>query len=53
MTCGHLEMAGANVQRFRGGLVLRLIDFVYHSTLDLRVMKKKKRHRNGFLATAV
>ena len=23
------------MQRFRGGLVLRLIDFVYHSTLGL------------------
>jgi len=30
-------------KRFRGGLVLRLIDFVYDSTLGLRVIKKKKR----------
>ena len=29
------------LQRFRGGLVLRLIDFVYHSTIGLRVIKKK------------
>jgi len=25
------------------GSYLRLIDFVYHSTLDLRVIKKKRR----------
>jgi len=31
------------VQRFRGDSYLRLIDFVYHSTLGLRVIKKKKR----------
>ena len=27
------------------GLYLRLIDFVYHSTLGLRVIKKKKSRR--------
>ena len=31
------------MQRFRGGLVLRPIDFVYHSTLVLGVIKKKGR----------
>ena len=29
------------------GSYLRLIDFVYHSTLGLRVMKKKRRGRTG------
>ena len=29
-----------------------LIDFVYHSTLGLRVMKKKKRERGGKSALA-
>jgi len=28
------------------GSYLRLIDFVYHSTLGLRVIKKKKRDLN-------
>ena len=31
------------MQRFRGGSYLRLIDFVYHSNLGLKVIKKKKR----------
>ena len=31
-----------NVQRFRGGLVFKAHRLVYHSTLDLRVSKKKK-----------
>ena len=30
----------------KAGLYLRLIDFLYHSTLGLRVMKKKKKVRN-------
>jgi len=33
------------VQRFRGGLVFKAHRPVYHSTLGLRVMKKKKRSR--------
>jgi len=31
-----------NVQRFRCGLVFKATDFVYHSTLGLRVIQKKK-----------
>ena len=31
-----------NVQRFRGGLVFKAHRLVYHSTLGLRVIKKKK-----------
>ena len=31
-----------NVQRFRGGLVCKAHRLVYHSTLGLRVIKKKK-----------
>jgi len=30
------------VKRFRGGLVLKAHRLLYHSTLDLRVIKKKK-----------
>jgi len=32
-----------NVQRFRGGLVFKAHRLVYHSTLGVRVIKKKKR----------
>jgi len=31
------------------GSYLRLIDFLYHSTLGLRVIKKKKKRRLGIL----
>jgi hypothetical protein len=31
-----------NVQRFRGGLAFKAHRFLYHSTLGLRVIKKKK-----------
>ena len=31
----------SNVQRFRGGLVFKAHRLLFHSTLDLRVMKKK------------
>jgi len=34
---------GGNVKRFQGGLVLKAHRLVYHSTLGLRVMKKKKK----------
>jgi len=33
-----------------GGSYLRLIDFVYHSTLGLRVIKKKKKTLDMFVA---
>jgi len=33
-----------NVQRFRGGLVFKAHRLLYHSTLGLRVIKKKKTH---------
>ena len=33
---------GRNVERFRGGLVVKAHRLVYHSTLGLRVIKKKK-----------
>jgi len=43
---GHLlEMCSVS----EAGSYLRLIDFVYHSTLGLRVMKKKQRRRRGHL----
>ena len=31
-----------NVKRFRGGLVFKAHRLLYHSTLDSRVIKKKK-----------
>jgi len=31
------------VKRFRGGLVFEALRLLYHSTLGLRVIKKKKR----------
>jgi len=31
------------VQRFRGGLVFKAHRLLYHSTLGLRVMKKRRR----------
>ena len=34
-----------NVQRFRGGLVLKAHRLLYHSTLGLRVVTKKKRKK--------
>ena len=34
-----------NVERFRGGLVLKAHRFLYHSTLGLSVIKKKKEFR--------
>ena len=33
---------GTNVKRFRGGLVFKAHRRLYHSTLDLRVLKKQK-----------
>ena len=34
------------------GSYLRLIDFVYHSTLDLRGIKKKKKKKGGGVQTS-
>ena len=36
------QLLRRNVNRFRGGLVFKAHRLVYHSTLGLRVMKKKK-----------
>jgi len=36
-----------NVKRFRGGLVLKAHRLLYHSTLGLRVIKKKKSRVEG------
>ena len=38
---GHL--LSGNVERFRGGLAFKAHRLVYHSTLDSRVIKKKKK----------
>ena len=38
-----LQLLHRNVQRFRGGLVFKAHSHLYHSTLGLRVIKKKKR----------
>ena len=40
---GFLRVDGfRNVKRFRGGLVFKAHRLLYHSTLGLRVIKKKK-----------
>jgi len=39
---GHYNI---NAQRFRGGLVFKAHRLLYHSTLGLRVIKKKKMRR--------
>jgi len=40
--CPGGQQLHRNVQRFRGGLVFKAHRLLYHSTLGLRVMKKKK-----------
>jgi len=37
------QLLRINVQRFRGGLVFKAHRLLYHSTLGLRVIKKKKK----------
>ena len=37
-----LQLLRRNVNRFRGGLVFKARRLFYHSTLGLRVIKKKK-----------
>jgi len=37
-----LQLLSRNVKRFRGGLVFKAHRLLYHSTLGLRVIKKKK-----------
>jgi len=41
------EVEEGCVKRFRGGLVFKAHRLVYHSTLGLRVMKKKKKKDRG------
>ena len=36
------QLLRRNVKRFRGGLVVKAHRLVYHSTLGLRVIKKKR-----------
>ena len=40
---GVNQLLHRNVQRFRGGLVFKAHRHLYHSTLGLRVIKKKKK----------
>ena len=40
----QMQLLDRNVQRFRGGSCLWLIDFMYQSTLGFRVIKKKKKN---------
>ena len=42
---GVSRLAWTNVQRFRGGLVFKAQRPLYHSTLGLRVIKKKQKTR--------
>jgi len=41
------------VQRFRGGLVFKAHRLLYHSTLGLRVIKKKRRRALRVAASAL
>ena len=43
-------MVRRNVKRLRGGLVVKARRLVYHSTLGLRAIKKKRRDGNGLSA---
>ena len=49
--CTDLEkvLLSRNVKRFRGGLVVKAHGLLYHSTLGLRVIKKKKRRQDEIL----
>ena len=40
---GNEQLLRTDVKRFRGGLVLKAHRPLFHSTLGLRVIKKKKR----------
>ena len=46
-SCGWLVERCRNVQRFRSGLVFKAHRIVYHSTLGLRVIRKKKKNTAG------
>jgi len=39
----QMKLLHRNVQRFRGGLILKAHSFVYHSTLGLEVIQQKQR----------
>ena len=41
--CGRNRWAMRNVQWFRGGLVFKAHEHMYHSTLGLRGIKKNKK----------
>ena len=41
------ETRGRNVKRFQGGLVFKAHRLLYHSTLGLRVIKKKNKIRGA------
>jgi len=61
---GQTQLLRRKVNRFRGGLVFETHRLLYHSTLGLRVMKKKKAgevrelldtagHENNFLTAKI
>jgi len=41
------QLLDRNVEWFRGELVFKAHRFLYHSTLGLRVIKKRRRHRSA------
>ena len=45
----RVQLLHRNVKRFRGGLVFKAHRLLYHSTLGLRVIKKKKKKYEGFV----
>jgi len=46
------QLLRRNVIQFRGGLVFKAHRLLYHSTLGLRVIKKKKKVHLSFASTA-
>jgi len=44
-----IQVYTTNVQRFRGGLVFKAHRLLYHSTLGLKVLKKRRRGEYGIL----
>ena len=49
---GRARLVAVHVQRFRGGLVFKAHRLLYHSTLGLRVINKKKDRRRSSVSIA-
>ena len=47
------QLLSRNVERFRGGLFFKAVRLLFHSTLGLRVIKKKKKCRPPSIAQQI